>query len=563
MSQCSCSPRSRNACGLLAAVVINKQLLAELYFPHSGTAPDRWSCVHEPAAGQAARRASAASSASCGTSAQAQVPAAQFELWLSQLVVFDTVPASSNLAATGRTRGRRNAQSRGSNTSSSGRTAGSSSSGVPWRQVHALLMECIASNASRVRAVTGTAAVPPGSSAAAALEHHLACLVSAGAPVLDLRRMQYHSSTQSPKAAALSEGSCETSSSYGCTGSRPDRRTSMQQPPAAPGLALLAAQQQWRTATAAVQAAISAVTGDRTNNIPTAHLDDDCLASVLAEVVQQLHRLAPDVQILVLPILLPGGRVGQKVPRGSAAGSRLSAPRLLSLNVPYLVPLRYEWDDLPQLKQVLLLAGPPAALPQPAAVSVAGSTRARTGRDTAELDKGGSCSGKQLLERLQLGVAREQVNFVSPPLVRGVFLQEHLEQQWHQQVVNQQVNQQHDLQQQWDEDEWFQHQIGEQQQQHVDLLQCCWADATADTGQPALNASDRQFCCGIDSVQTAANLMTSGVVAGMRERAAQVPEPSTQGAFASIQTMPGYAVEAVHGMLLSCMDRLGHNSCMQ
>lgn len=36
----------------------------------------------------------------------------------------------------------------------------------------------------------------------------------------------------------------------------------------------------------------------------------------------------------------------------------MSAPRLLSLNVPLLVPLRAAWEGLPALRHVLLMAGP-------------------------------------------------------------------------------------------------------------------------------------------------------------------------------------------------------------
>lgn len=323
-------------------------------------------------------------------------------------------------------------------------------------------------------------------------------------------------------------------------------------------------QQQWRSRTAAVQTALSTAVAEAAGQgaaglgaaaATAAHLGDDGLAEVLAAVVKQLHVLAPEVQVLVLPVILPGGRVGQRVPGGKTSSSRLSAPRLLSLNVPFLVPLRYEWDRLQQLKQVLLVVGPPPALPVASTASVtdsgcsthecpcsvisgsssscSNSKGSNTGcRASGQHMSACNDSGMQLLQRLQHRHSKAGTESTTGPLVRGVFSQQQLEQAWRQQVLAQDVE--HQLRQpalqeqqlqQWDDEAWFEQQRGQQQQK-------------SDGKLPAGEAGSEL------SMQSEHNI---------RRGLQQTPGVSLWGANVAL---PGYALEAVQGMLLSCMDRL-------
>ncbi|KAF6259390.1 hypothetical protein COO60DRAFT_1018542 [Scenedesmus sp. NREL 46B-D3] len=289
-SSCSSSPRSRAPCGFMAAVVISKALVAELYLPPSCKAPDRWAGISSPPVAAAA--------------AQSNPGAVTAELWLSTVVSLEHPAAATDASFD------RSSSSRGRQRRPTGK-----SRGVAWYDVHALLMRCIAGNAARARAVQGTCVVPPGTAAAADVEARLAQLVAAGAPVLDVRRLlqcslepvPYHHQQQQQQQQQHSSSSSSSS---------------------------------------------------------TRELDDDATAEAVAALVQQLPRTVPQVQLLVLPVVLPGGRVGQRLPGGrGGGGSRLSAPRLLSLNVPFLVPVRHAWEQLPCLRQVLLMVGPPAPLP--------------------------------------------------------------------------------------------------------------------------------------------------------------------------------------------------------
>lgn len=336
----------------------------------------------------------------------------------------------------------------------------------------------------------------------------------------------------------------------------------------AAGTSLTAMQQHWCSRVAAVQAALSAAVAEKDTSHPKLQsLDDDSLADVLAAVVQQLHTLAPDVQVLVLPVLLPGGRVGHKVPGGRSGSSKLSAPRLLSLNVPYLVPLRHEWDQLQHLKQVLLMVGPPAAVRQLPTAGVAG-TRDSSSRPVQGFhppvssdDRDAACanqqcqhaacgSGKQLLLQLQQQqqqktAAGEAVE-ATRPLVKGVFSLQQLEQHWQQQAL---IGHSAGLQQgqggqyvagqqqhrRWDDAAWFQQQLARQEPDGVDA-------AVAVPEQVLLQCKQREAVGATHS----------------DESNEQQVSPWGKGG-----VLPGYALEAVQGMLLSCMDRLAPTSGFQ
>lgn len=531
----------------MAAVVIGKQLLAELYLPGGCSAPGRWSSLSEPSIVPAAAEAaggpmgsSCGSGPSAATTEMKAVRTVHFELWINGFLVSDDAPEMAAIAAA-RRRGRRTQQQR----------HGCSRSFL-WSDVYALLMECIDSNAARARAVAGTSVIPPGFSTATAVEKQLARLIAAEAPVLDLRRLQYRSNNfilaaawdPTPAAACGSVVSKPCCTAVTTITSQPARGNAC----GGPASGLPAIQQVWRNQVAAVQAATAAAGAKQcaSGDDP----EDDSLADVLAAVVKQLHVLAPDVQVLVLPVLLPGGRVGQRLPGGRSGSIRLSAPRLLSLNVPYLVPLRHEWDRLPHLKQVLLMVRPPAALPPAAASSaaVAGDDTKGAGRDS---------SGWQLQCKTAAAAAPSAGQILrAPSLLRGVFSQQQLEQEWTQQALQQQQQLGTDGQlgqrtdpEPWVDQAWFEQQLGQQENSGRT------SGASALTCQ-SLAGTPRQFRAqGIDSLTR----LHSAAADVDLEYSGGSSEASMSCAAA---VLPGYALEAIQGMLLSCMDRLapGGNS---
>jgi hypothetical protein len=100
----------------------------------------------------------------------------------------------------------------------------------------------------------------------------------------------------------------------------------------------------------------------------SARINSDFLGELLRVVTQRLPRLAPGCQLLVLPLLLPPGQAQgpgstrnmRSVPGKSSysSGAAYSGPRLLNLNVPFLMPLRECWEQLPCLVQVVLVVSP-------------------------------------------------------------------------------------------------------------------------------------------------------------------------------------------------------------
>jgi hypothetical protein len=590
----------------MAAVVIGKTLVAELYLPGSCKAPDRWAGICSPSSTAAAAEEQQRA---------ADSTAVKVELWLNTSVMLERTAANA-AASSGGSRGRQ-------------RRPAQAARSTTWLDVHSLLMRCIADNAARGRAVQGTSVVPPGTAAAADVELRLAQLAAAGAPVLDVRRLllqcsaeprnvqqqqqgsaagwQQHAAaggyqqvkgvigallnTQpargsrvttaaAPSSVAVSAAGMATSSgsaaaAAGTSGSNSNadgrgRRRNKQRKQAAhtaaaaaisatagdsdksdsqqtlqPGALaasqqLATAQQQWTAAVAAAAAVLQQALSQQPNTSSSrVDLDDDATAEAVAALVQQLATVVPQVQLIVLPIVLPGGRVGQRLPGGKGgSGSRLSAPRLLSLNVPFLVPMRHAWEQLQSLRQVLLMVGAPAPLPvvqqqqqqQQRQVDVAGlgcSSKheklgscftAGAGADAASYGQPGM-EDRSITQRQQQ--QQEEVCAVGG-MLRGVFSLQQLEQQWQQQV---QLGSPTVGSNQWDQEGWFDrelqsqdHQIHHHQQQQQQQL-----------GPPGG--------------------LADAAVVGLTVQSQTQQQQQQQ------QQLPGYALEAVQGMVLSCMDR--------
>lgn len=134
-------------------------------------------------------------------------------------------------------------------------------------------------NASRCTAVLRTKVVPPGTAAAADIEQQLLLLSRAGAPVLDLRHLQ------EPAAAAAAAA----------------QQQQQEQEPEALRTARAVWQKLWR----------ARLPGEGQDTLLAARepeAGDDAQAEVMAALVSQLPQLLPGLEVLVLPIRLPGGR---------------------------------------------------------------------------------------------------------------------------------------------------------------------------------------------------------------------------------------------------------------
>jgi hypothetical protein len=216
-------------------------------------------------------------------------------------------------------------------------------------------------------------------------------------------------------------------------------------------------------------------------------------------------------------------RAAQRVP--ALGGSRLSAPKLLCLNVPFLMALRkHAWEQLPHLRHVLLMAGTPLPLPL--------QHRPQAGVASSDVGSSGSSSG---VAGSACGMSGQAA--AGQAVVQGTFTLQELEQQWQQQLhfeqhspageldchyQQQQQQQQPPWQQQgqqlWEaeqEEQWFAQQVAQQ------------------NGLCSSNANGTQ---GVDS---------RGVHTGRGGAAA-----AEQGLVLSRA-----AVDALHDMVLSCMDR--------
>jgi len=171
-------------------------------------------------------------------------------------------------------------------------------------------------------------------------------------------------------------------------------------------------------------------------------------------------------------------RAAHRIP--ATGGSRLSAPKLLFLNVPFLMALRkHVWERMPQLRHVLLMVGPP--LPLPAAPlkhpqqqhqqwrqQQHGWHNAEEGACSAGGNSGASSDGQGCQE--SAGIALQQGANGAGVTVQGTFTLQQLEQQWQQQLQLGQcsdpgVQQQQEQQRVWDpdqQDEWFEQQVAQQ-----------------------------------------------------------------------------------------------------
>ena len=165
----------------------------------------------------------------------------------------------------------------------------------------------------------GTTVIPPGTPAAAALEQQLAHLAAAGGPVLDLRRLHWDAATSSTPysaATATSRGagglpaglpvqfgsaSASTAGGWG-RGWQAESSMRVQAALTALGTAAHAA----AAAAAAEQAADGVGAAAAAGGGVGASEGDQ--PELLAALVEQVADLVPDVQLLVLPVLLPSGR---------------------------------------------------------------------------------------------------------------------------------------------------------------------------------------------------------------------------------------------------------------
>eukprot|EP00775_Hariotina_reticulata_P004148 gene4148-4397_t len=256
ISSCNSSPRSHQRCGSMAAVVINKQVVAELYLPPGCSAPDQW-----------------------GSLLRAPDPHTR---------------ADSSVD------------------------------------------------------VSNIGGVMSGKSAAA-----FAGLLDAAVPILNLRQyslqavqmvphqQQKHQQKQSDHGPDASLDyycieHCDVLSAVEATtaalslgpSALMNGTSSARAPAAASGSQLTAARQSWHQVCVAVQTALSAATARKVAEVAAADaaagsstdksgcnnssrclkLSEDDQSEVLAALIRQLPDLAPQLQILILPVVLPGGR---------------------------------------------------------------------------------------------------------------------------------------------------------------------------------------------------------------------------------------------------------------
>lgn len=196
-------------------------------------------------------------------------------------------------------------------------------------------------------------------------------------------------------------------------------------------------------------------------------------------------------------------RAAQRVP--ALGGSRLSAPKLLCLNVPFLMALRkHAWEQLPHLRHVLLMAGTPLPLPQQQQL-LAGFAASDIGTSIGLVGSACGASGQAA---------------AGQAVVQGTFNLQELEQQWRQQLRLPQspageLDCQYQQQQLWEaeqEDQWFAQQVAQQHGMH------------SSSGSGAEGVGVHTGCNGAGGAD-------QGLV------------------------LSRAAVDALHDMVLSCMDR--------
>lgn len=158
-------------------------------------------------------------------------------------------------------------------------------------------------NAGRCGAVYGTKVVAPGSAAAADIEQCLTQLSEARAPVLDLRRLQHTPvaprQQQQQQCGSTTVAASATSSSGHSHHHRPQQPRPQQQQPEQDALCV---------AQAAASKIVAARLQQEQQQADSSADDADSKAEVLAALVEQLPQLLPALEVLVLPLLLPGGR---------------------------------------------------------------------------------------------------------------------------------------------------------------------------------------------------------------------------------------------------------------
>lgn len=212
--------------------------------------------------------------------------------------------------------------------------------------LHRVLLAA-ADNASRCRAVRGTTVIPPGTPAAAAIEQQLMRLAAAGGPLVDVRRLQWDTAAaaavrqqvalqqqltaqerqrlrwprdwwgmESPEQwqqqQEQTRGVRLDPCSYDCDAAFTAAAAAVVSVPGGWGWqpAASAALQAALVSVHAKAAAAAAAVDESSPGQGPASADgsEGDRPELLAALVEQLSGLVPDVQLLVLPVLLPSGR---------------------------------------------------------------------------------------------------------------------------------------------------------------------------------------------------------------------------------------------------------------
>jgi hypothetical protein len=240
----------------------------------------------------------------------------------------------------------------------------------------------------------------------------------------------------------------------------------------------------------------------------------------------------------------------------------------LSLNVPFLVPMRHAWEQLHSLRQVLLMVGQPAPLPavqqqqqqwQGGPAGVGGTVSgggSSSSNQWCSFEAAGAAGGAAAAVAQLSGVPvspapqqqqQQQDTSAAGGMLRGVFSLQQLERQWQQQVQLGSPT----AGRQWDQEGWFdqelQSQDKQQQQQQQHGNQHAGIQGATPGGYGGAGAASGAGHLWVtDGVQQAGNADAAA--------AGYIPHSQAQQQQQQ-QQLPGYALEAVQGMVLSCMDR--------
>jgi hypothetical protein len=208
--------------------------------------------------------------------------------------------------------------------------------------------------------------------------------------------------------------------------------------------------------------------------------------------------------------------------------------------------MRHAWEQLHCLRQVLLMVGPPLQLPTPvhkqqqqASASLGHPSDGSSGQGYEGVAAGGgnavaavqlSSMPQHLEAQQQQQQQQQQGASAGGTMVRGVFSLQQLEQQWQQQVHLGSPSSSGCQERCGD---WLATELEQQQPRQHDSVRGATiggADGSGTSGAPQ----------GVQHARAAA----AGVTAS-----SQAQQQQQQ------QQLPGYALEAVQGMVLSCMDR--------